>query len=91
MRINDRASKYIDRAPAPTAPSAAKAASEASAGNASKKSAAAGASVNVSARAQELAAGASRLEELRAQVRDGTYKIDPQKIAARIVGGADDE
>jgi len=82
MRINDRASNLIDRVGATQVQSVSKP-------EATKKSA--GVEVKVSARAQELAAGASRLEELRAQVRDGTYKIDHQKIAARIVGGADDE
>lgn len=84
MRINDRASNLIDRVGATQVQSVSKP-------EATKKSAGAGVEVKVSARAQELAAGASRLEELRAQVRDGTYKIDHQKIAARIVGGADDE
>ena len=82
MRINDRASNLIDRVGATQGVSKTEA---------TKKSAGPGVEVKVSARAQELAAGASRLEELRAQVRDGTYKIDHQKIAARIVGNADDE
>jgi anti-sigma28 factor (negative regulator of flagellin synthesis) len=42
--------------------------------------------VNVSARAQELAAGASRLQELKASIRDGSFKIDAHAIASRLVG-----
>lgn len=46
--------------------------------------------INVSERAQELARGAARLEELRASVRNGTFKIDPHAIAARLVGEKDE-
>ena len=82
MRINDRASNLIDRVGTSQVQATSKP-------EATKKPA--GVEVKVSARAQELAAGASRLEELRASVRDGTYKIDHQKIAARILGTEDDE
>ena len=42
--------------------------------------------VHVSARAEQLASGADRVEELRAAVRNGTFKIDASAIAARLVG-----
>ena len=83
MRINDRASNLIERVGATQVQAVSK--------PEPTKKASAGVEVKVSARAQELAAGASRLEELRAQVRDGTYRIDHQKIAARILGTEDDE
>lgn len=82
MRISDRTS-FIERVGATQVASVEKP-------EAAKK-ASAGVEVKVSARAQELAAGASRLEELRAQVRDGTYRIDHQKIAAALVGSDNDE
>jgi anti-sigma28 factor (negative regulator of flagellin synthesis) len=47
--------------------------------------------VIVSARAKELAASAkpagARIDALRAQVRDGTFKVDAQSIARHLVGG----
>jgi flagellar biosynthesis anti-sigma factor FlgM len=48
-------------------------------------------SVVLSARAQELSAKtdparSARVTALRAQVQAGTFKIDPQSIAAKLVG-----
>lgn len=89
MRINERASTLIDRAGQTQVQSASKP-------EATKKATGAagrppGVEVNVSARAQVLAAGAAQVEELRAQVRAGTFKIDHQKIAALLLGAEDDE
>jgi len=43
--------------------------------------------VQVSDRAQELAARAERAAELKAQIKDGSFKVDADKIAAKLVGG----
>jgi negative regulator of flagellin synthesis FlgM len=45
--------------------------------------------VKVSDRAQELAARAERAAELKAQIADGSFKVDADKIASKLVG--DDE
>ncbi len=42
--------------------------------------------VTVSERAQELASGAARLEELRSAIRDGSFRVDSQRIAEKLVG-----
>ena len=42
--------------------------------------------VNVSGKAQELSARAGRLEELKASIRDGSFKADANKIATKLLG-----
>jgi len=42
--------------------------------------------VSVSDRAQELAAGSARLDELRAAIKNGSFKVDSRRIAERLVG-----
>lgn len=44
-------------------------------------------SVNVSAKAQEMSkAGAARIDELKAAIANGTFKVDAHAIAAKLVG-----
>jgi anti-sigma28 factor (negative regulator of flagellin synthesis) len=43
-------------------------------------------SVKVSAQAAQLSAGSARLEELKEQVRNGTFKVDARAIANVLVG-----
>jgi anti-sigma28 factor (negative regulator of flagellin synthesis) len=43
--------------------------------------------VHVSAQAQELSARAAGVEQLKQQVQNGTFKVDPDAIAAKLVGG----
>lgn len=58
-------------------------------GSSSTSSTAAGEKVTVSSQAQELAAKAEseKVQRLAAALQDGTFKIDPHAIAARIVDG----
>lgn len=82
MRITDRYQSTIDRVgarPVEKTPSVEGAAQP-------KGKARAAVDVNVSDRAQELAAGAARLEELRVAIRDGTFRVDSQRIAETLVG-----
>ena len=46
-------------------------------------------SVKVSDRAAQLSAGSARLDELRDQIRNGTFKIDARAIATKLVGEDD--
>jgi anti-sigma28 factor (negative regulator of flagellin synthesis) len=91
MRITDRYQNLMDRPGAAGARPVDKAAHEstqarAAAGAAKTAKAGAAIQVNVSARAQELAAGAARLEELKASIKDGSFKVDADAIAAKLVG-----
>lgn len=44
-------------------------------------------SVNVSAKAQEISkTRAARVDELRASIANGTFKVDAKAIAAKLVG-----
>lgn len=43
--------------------------------------------VTLSARAQELAARAPRVDALREAVRSGTFSVDAHAIVAKLVGG----
>jgi anti-sigma28 factor (negative regulator of flagellin synthesis) len=43
-------------------------------------------SLSLSGRAAELSTGAARVEELKAQIRDGKYKVDAHAIARALVG-----
>lgn len=93
MRITDRYQSLMERPGAGAAKPVVKT-DEAGAANGSRGGTATSATganapaiqVKVSARAQELAAGSARLEELKASVKAGTFKIDADKIAAKLVG-----
>ncbi len=98
MRIADRYQSLMDR----VGPSAGRNVDKTDKSNASagargpaakKPSAGSGAAVqvNVSDRAQELAAGAARLEELKSSIQDGTYEVNPKVIASRLLGEEDGE
>jgi len=92
MRISDRYERFTDRVSA----------GKAGATTGSDKSAAGKAgpiaavptqpgvlSVKVSDRAAQLSAGAARLEELKDQIRNGTFKVDARAIASKLVGEDD--
>ncbi len=77
MRISDRLqTPVVHREPQPLRPSSASATSS-------------NVEVNVSKRAERLACGVERIAELRAAVRDGTFRVDASAIAARLVGDDD--
>lgn len=83
MRISDRYERFLDRVGSPTAKktnekSGAEGASGASNSDALK--------VEVSATAKALAAGTAKLDELKASVQNGTYKVDSRAIARKLVG-----
>ncbi len=90
MRITDRYFDLMDR----TAPAAAKPVDKtekidpgASSTAAKAKPAAGGAlEVSVSGRAQELASRTARIDELRAAIKDGSFRVDSKRIAASLVG-----
>lgn len=91
MRITDRYSSPMDR----VAPSAARpvdkterADSGSHAASAKAKTPAAGGAleVSVSGRAQELASRTARIDELRAAIKVGSFRVDSQRIAQRLVG-----
>jgi flagellar biosynthesis anti-sigma factor FlgM len=84
MRITDRYQSLMDRVPAGAARPTDK--TDKGGRSAATSSAAQSATVKVSERAQQLASGAARVEQLRAAVRDGTFRIDADAIAARLVG-----
>ena len=46
-------------------------------------------SVKVSERAAQLSAGSARLDELKDQIRNGTFKVDARAIANKLVGEDD--
>ncbi len=91
MRISDR---YQRLAPSPAESSAAREAGKArsvegrasAARPAGAKTSASVLDVRVSDRAQELALGTARLDELKARIRDGSFVVDAHAIAARLVG-----
>jgi anti-sigma28 factor (negative regulator of flagellin synthesis) len=92
MRISDRYERFNDRVQSP-ATGAAKASKETSAvadktaAVASTKGGEPGVlTVSVSARAAQLSASSTRLQELKEQVKNGTYKVDAQAIAKSLVG-----
>lgn len=88
MRISDRYERFTDRV------TTSKAGAATSGGVATAKAAPVAPvanqpgvlSVKVSAQASQLSAGSARLEELRDQVRNGTFKIDARAIASKLVG-----
>lgn len=84
MRISDRYQSTIERvAKAVPAQSTSKAAPTAGATD--------GASsvldVHVSQQAQELSARAAGVESLKKQIQNGTFKVDADAIASKLVGG----
>ena len=91
MRIHDAYTKQ-DRAVRAEGPRAARPAASGSAD--ARATAATGGSlatnVTVSARARELSASAeptgARVDALRAQIKNGTFKVDARSIAAHLVG-----
>jgi anti-sigma28 factor (negative regulator of flagellin synthesis) len=91
MLITDRYQSLMDRAAGAAKPvektekagQGAKASAKAAA---SKASAGGVLDVNVSDRAQELASGAAKLDELKASIQNGTFRIDHDAIASRLVG-----
>ncbi|HVH43895.1 MAG TPA: flagellar biosynthesis anti-sigma factor FlgM [Labilithrix sp.] len=94
MRITDRYQGLMDR----VAPGAAKAVDKtekseqgSSAAKAKPKATGGALEVSVSDRAQELAAGTARLEELRNAIKDGSFKVDSKAIASKLVGLLGDE
>jgi len=95
MRIADGYGKLVpssvDSAKGGTAAQRVKAGGEAATGAPAQSSD----KVTVSAEAQRLAAqaaaGGSKVESLRASIADGSFKIDRQLVASRIVGGGEDE
>ena len=89
MRISDRYDRFTDRVTS-TKTNAAKG-TDTSAARSTTASTTTPAqdgilSVSVSAQAKDLAAGTARLEQLRDQVRNGTFKIDAKDIANKLVG-----
>ncbi len=83
MRIHDANPTTVTRTTAkdlagPKAKSTAEASSASSAAGAT--------TVSLSAKAQELASGSARVDALRAKIQDGTYKVDAQAIANKLVG-----
>lgn len=83
MRISDRYQSTIEFvSPAKPVQAAAK-----SGGAEAKADAASNIlDVHVSAQAQALSNRAAGLEQLKAQVQNGTFKIDADAIAAKLVG-----
>jgi anti-sigma28 factor (negative regulator of flagellin synthesis) len=91
MRISDRYQRLMDGTSGVSTKRTAGAdggrpsSSTASSGKAGS-TAGANVEVKVSDRAQELNAGVQRLEQLKSAIRDGSFKVDPQAIAAKLVG-----
>lgn len=83
MRITDRYQSTIERV-APTKPTASTAKAAATTG------AADGASgvldIHMSAQAQQLSNRAAGVEHLKRQVENGTFKVDADAIASKLVG-----
>jgi anti-sigma28 factor (negative regulator of flagellin synthesis) len=93
MRITDRYQSLMDRSAGAKGAATSAAAKAQQAERAAESTRAEGShktsdvmQVNVSARARELSAGAARLTELREAVQNGTFKVDADAIAARLVG-----
>jgi flagellar biosynthesis anti-sigma factor FlgM len=75
-RVGAGAARPIERAE--KAESEARAKAKAQAGSALE--------VSVSDRAQALASSTARLDELRAAIRDGSFRVDSERIARSLVG-----
>ena len=91
MRISDRYERFNTDRVQTTKSNATKAADTSSTGTTAAATTTAGQSpvlsVSVSDQARGLAAaGSARIEQLRDQVRNGTFKIDAKDIASKLVG-----
>ena len=86
MRITDRYQGTMERVGPAGARPVDKAAAVESNARTRGKAAGGALEVTVSDRAQELASGAARLDELRSAIRDGSFRVDSQRIAERLVG-----
>lgn len=84
MRISDRYQSTIERVgPAKPASSTSKAAPT----TGTPDGASGVLDVHVSQQAQELSNRAAGVEQLKKQVQNGTFKVDPDAIASKLVGG----
>lgn len=91
MRITDRYQNLMERAAGAARPvdktERAGQGAKASAKGATAKASASGVlDVNVSDRAHELASGVAKLDELKASIQNGSFRIDHDAIASRLVG-----
>jgi anti-sigma28 factor (negative regulator of flagellin synthesis) len=86
MRITDRYQGLMERVGAGATRPVDKAGRAESGARAKGKASEGALEVSVSDRAQELAAGAARLEELRTAIKDGSFVVDSERIARRLVG-----
>ena len=86
MRITDRYQGAMERVGSAGARPVDKTAAVESGPRAKGKAASGALEVSVSDRAQELASGAARLEELRTAIRDGSFRVDSKRIAEKLVG-----
>ncbi|MDB4942422.1 MAG: hypothetical protein JWP97_1956 [Labilithrix sp.] len=90
MRISDRYERFTERASTSKAGATDKTKAAVGKGSAEKPAAATPdtgvLTVQVSDRAATLAAGAARLEQLKDQIRSGTFKVDAKAIADKLVG-----
>ena len=85
MRIQDRYERLLPQTVAPSA-AAGGAKGKAPAASGAHVTGRASVEVSLSARAQELSSGASRVDELRAAIQAGTFRVDAFAIAERLVG-----
>jgi anti-sigma28 factor (negative regulator of flagellin synthesis) len=83
MRISDRYQSTIERvAPAKPVQATTKSAATESTGDAASGIL----DIHVSAQAQALSNRAAGLEQLKARIQNGTFQIDHDAIAAKLVG-----
>ncbi|MBX3228855.1 MAG: flagellar biosynthesis anti-sigma factor FlgM [Labilithrix sp.] len=83
MRITDRYQSTIERV-APAKPVLATSTTTATTATADRASIL---DIHMSAQAQELSNRAAGVEHLKRQIANGTFKVDPDVIASKIVGG----
>ena len=91
MRISDRYERFTDRLSSSKAGATA-GTDKSDAGKEPVKATASQPSVlsvKVSDRAAQLSAGSARLDELKDQIRSGTFKVDARAIANKLVGEDD--
>lgn len=86
MRITDRYQATIERMGRALPASTSKSASTSGPPQASGESSSI-LDIRVSPEAQQLSTRAAGVEQLKRQVQDGTFKVDPDAIAAKLVGG----
>ena len=85
MRISDRYQSTIERV-APAKPVKSTAKTEATDSAASGDASSTILDIHVSAQAQALSNRAAGLEQLKARVQDGSFKVDADAIASKLVG-----